>query len=218
MTDAPPGWFDALRVDPDDVARVGYSLAEYALEHEGDAAVSEEERGDLVELRLMRAATLADAASLLVLVDVDAALRLFAESAALLERMDAPEVWTLGLACRGVWEPSESVARRGGLARPSDGIASLAALFYQQESERGNPHSGWEWASGFGDNPSHGWTATGVPARLLADFARRARDHDVDGTLEALDRVVRRADETIQARPAAGQLPLASLRSRHPIG
>jgi hypothetical protein len=191
-------WFEALGVDRDDVARVGYNLAAYAREHEVDEPDRPDEGEPVLERRLMRATTLLDAASLLVLINAFEAGRLLRESASLFEQADAPEAWTVGLACWGAWQPSPSSARPQGPARPTDAIASLAALFYDQELERGDPNSAWQVARSFGDNPSIGYTVTGIPARLFREFADHARRNDLLGALDSLEQIIRRADETIR--------------------
>lgn len=196
MTAIPLDWFEVLEVDPEDVARVGYSLAEYALEFEAPDPTQSEEA--TVERELMLATTLTDAATLLVLIDQGVASELLAQGATLYERAGAPEAWTLGLACNGSWQPSRD--RRDGwpVPPPSDPISSLAALYYDQEVQLGNPRTPWRAASGLRDNAGLGWSLAGVPTSMFAQFVAYAREHQLEGMVRVLDRIVERADELIR--------------------
>jgi hypothetical protein len=207
VTVIPLDWFEVLEVDPEDVARVGYSLAEYASEFETPDLTQSEEI--TAERELMWATTLTDAATLLVLIDQGVASELLAQGATLYERAGAPEAWTLGLACNGSWQPStmpdpalvRERNRRGGwppLPPPSDPISSLAALYYDQEVQLGRSRTPWRAASALGDNPGLGWSLAGVPASMFAQFVAYARQGQLGDTVRLLDRIVERADETIR--------------------
>ncbi|KQW47593.1 hypothetical protein ASC77_14200 [Nocardioides sp. Root1257] len=196
MTALPVDWFEVLDVDPEDVARVGHSLAEYALEYETPDPTQFEE--GVVERELMLATTLADAATLLVLIDQGVASEILARGARLYERAGAPEAWTLGLASNGFWQPSRD-ERDGSMAPPpSEPISSLAALYYDQEVELGNLHTPWRAAGALRDNAGLGWSLAGVPASMFEQFVAYARGSRVEAMAGALDRIVERADEPIR--------------------
>ena len=196
MTAIPLDWFEVLEVDPEDVARVGYSLAEYAREFE---APDPEQPGEVtVERVLLLATTLTDAATLLVVIDQGLASDLLAQGATLYESVGAPEAWTLGLASNGSWRPSRSRRNRWPFPRPSEAISSLAALYYDQEVRLGNPRSPWRAASAFREKAGLGWSLAGVPASMFAEFVAHARERNFEGMVRLLDRIVERVNESIR--------------------
>ncbi|WP_435769898.1 hypothetical protein [Nocardioides sp. SYSU DS0651] len=195
MTAAPATWFDALQVDPDDVARVGYSLLEYADDHETPRLAQDE---STVEGQLMLATTITEAASMLVLLDPAVAVDGLVRAANLYAVVGAPEAWVVGMACGGAWRPPLGGRDAARIDRPSDAMSALAALnAHLEEVDRGRPGV-WESAYAFGDNPALGWTATGVPAGMFAEFARRVRQADLERAAGAMDAIIERADEILR--------------------
>jgi len=173
---------EALRLEPEDVARVGFALRQYADDHESQETASTQDDW------LARGHTLADAAGLLVFVDRFAAAQCLSLAAVAFEHADNSFAWTCEVAGAGAWNPERPVSS-------PDPVDVLLGTAFYRVSDR--PHGGYEFAT-LGLDDAAGISAIGVPLRVLSTLADAAGERDADVLRTSVGAVIERADEVLE--------------------